>query len=374
MDPWPQAAAAARLTLDLDALAANWRAACAMAGGAAVAAVVKADAYGLGVAPVARRLWAEGARQFFVAHWAEAVQLRAILPEADIAVLNGLAPEDLPLALAGVAAPVLNTPVEAARWAVAAPGRRAHLMVDTGMNRLGLPPAALAGLPAGLAPDLLMSHLACACEPASPMNAAQRETFAALPVLGRARSLVASHGLRLGAGYVFDHVRPGLALYGGTGAPFRAVVSLEARVLQLRSVPAGASVGYGATWVAARPSRLATLALGYADGLRRGLSGLGWAELEGVRAPIAGRVSMDLTVIDVTDAPGLAEGDWVRLGFDLPRLAQASGLAEYELLTGLGQRFLRREAGAAASRPAPPPAPAPAATSASRPARSHAAA
>lgn len=350
MDALPAAAQPARLILDLDALAANWRAARALAGPAQLAAVVKADAYGLGVEPVARQLWREGARQFLVAHWAEAAALRALLPEADIAVLNGVAPEEMPLALAGLAVPVLNTPAEAARWAAAAPGWRAHLMVDTGMNRLGLAPAELAELPAGLAIDLLMSHLACACEPDHPMNAAQRDAFAALPPLGRARSLSASHGLRLGQRFAFDHVRPGLALYGGTGAPFRPVAHLEARVLQLRAVSAGATVGYGATWRAARSSRLATLAIGYADGLRRALSNLGWAEIEGRRAPIVGRVSMDLTVVDATDLPGLAEGDRVALGFDLPEVSAACGLAEYELLTGLGRRFERvtREAEPAA--------------------------
>lgn len=350
MDAVPAAASPARLILDLDALAANWRAACGLAGRARVAAVVKADAYGLGVGPVARRLWREGARQFLVAHWAEAAALRALLPEADIAVLNGLAPEEMPLALAGLAVPVLNTPAEAARWAAAAPGKRAHLMVDTGMNRLGLAPADLSGLPAGLAIDLLMSHLACACEPDHPMNAAQRDAFAALPRLGRARSLSASHGLKLGAGFAFDHVRPGLGLYGGTGAPFRSVVRLEARILQLRAVPAGATVGYGATWRAQRPARLATLAIGYADGLRRALSNLGWAEIGGQRALIVGRVSMDLTVVDATHLPGLAEGDRVALGFDLPQLSAACGVAEYELLTGLGRRFER------AVREAAPPA------------------
>lgn len=346
MEVLPAAAPPARLILDLDALAANWRAACGLAGRAEVAAVVKADAYGLGVGPVARRLWREGARQFLVAHWAEAAALSALLPEADIAVLNGVAPEEMPLALAGLAVPVLNSPAEAAHWAACAPGRRAHLMMDTGMNRLGLAPADLADLPDGLAIDLMMSHLACACEPDHPMNAAQRDAFAALPLLGRARSLSASHGLKLGAGFAFDHVRPGLALYGGTGAPFRPVVRLEARILQLRAVPAGATVGYGATWRAERPARLATLAIGYADGLRRALSNLGWAELEGRRAPIVGRVSMDLTVVDVTGVPGLAEGDRVALGFDLPELSAACGLAEYELLTGLGRRFerLTREA------------------------------
>ena len=343
MDAPPAAAPAARLILDLDALAANWRAACRMAAGAEVAAVVKANAYGLGVEPVARRLWREGARQFLVAQWAEAAALRAILPQADIGVFNGLLPEDMPLALAGVATPVINTMAEATRWAQAAPGRRAHLMVDTGINRLGVDPADLAALPAGLAVDLMMSHLACAGDPGHPMNARQRAALAALPAIGRARSLAASHGLRLGAGFRFDHVRPGLCLYGGSGAPFGAVARIEARVLQLRAIPAGATVGYDATWTAARPSRLATLGLGYADGFRRGLSNLGWAEIEGARVPVAGRVSMDLTVFDVTGVAGVGEGDWVRLGFDLPALAAASGLAEYELLTGLGRRFARVE-------------------------------
>jgi alanine racemase len=354
MDAPPAAAPGARLTLDLDALAHNWRAALRMAGGAEACAVVKADAYGLGMAPVARRLWREGARQFFVAQWGEAAALRALLPDADIGVFNGLGEADLPLALAGVAAPVLNTMAEAARWAAAAPGARAHLMVDTGINRLGVAPADLSDLPGGLAVDLLMSHLACACLPGHTMNEAQRAAFAALPPVGRAKSLATSHGLRLGPPFAFDHVRPGLALYGGTGAPFRAVARIEARVLQLRQVPAGASVGYDATWTAARPSRLATLAIGYADGWRRGLSNAGWADIEGARAPIVGRVSMDLTVIDLTDVRGAGEGDWVALGFDLPALAAASGLAEYELLTGLGRRFARvpDEAAAAPDRAA----------------------
>lgn len=335
--------APARLTVDLDALAANWRT-LAAASGVATGAAVKADAYGLGVGPVARRLVAVGCRDLFVATWGEALALGEV--GAAVHVFHGVAPDDLPAARAlPWARPVLNTPDEARLWRDAFGARACGVMVDTGMNRLGLAPDELVAMD-GFAVDILMSHLSSADEPGAADNPRQRDAFAAVPVACRRRSLAASAGIALGAAFAFDLTRPGLALYGGHASPLappmRAVVHVEARVLRLRDVAPGESVGYNATWTATRPTRLAVVSAGYADGVPRAPGGL--ARVDGVPCPIVGRVSMDLTAIDVTGAPPLSVGDWVALGPDLPALAAATGRSQYELLTGLGHRFERRYA------------------------------
>jgi len=340
----PPAPASARLAVDLDAVVANWRTVARHAASPAGAAL-KADGYGLGATPVARRLIAEGCRDLFVATWAEALALGHAAEGAIVHVLHGFDPADLPAAHAlPHAQPVLNTPEQAALWHDAAPGRACNLMVDTGMNRLGLAPHDLGTLPQ-LQTDILISHLACADEPGHPANPCQRTAFAALATPHRRRSLAASAGAYLGPAYAFDLVRPGIALFGGAPSPaateLRQVARLHARIVQLRLVEPGHSVGYGATFTAIRPTRLATLGIGYADGLPRAPGGK--AVLDGTEHPIVGRVSMDLTVIDVTDARAApAVGDWVEIAFDLPRAAAACGRSQYELLTGLGHRFERR--------------------------------
>lgn len=334
-----------RLRLDGTALIDNWRTLAAMSGRAACGAAIKADGYGLGANEVVGRLAAAGCRDFFVATWAEAI---AIAPAGvALSVLHGIRAEDLPAALSGVARPVLNTPSQVALWK-AAGGGACDVMVDTGMNRLGVAPDEIAaGLLDGLEVDTLMSHLACADED-SAMNAAQRRAFAALAGKTSARrmSLANSAGIVLGADYAFDLTRPGLALYGGVPRPelagrIRPVVTPEAQIIQRRRVAPGDIVGYNATWTAAAPTEVAILNIGYADGYWRGFSNKGIARIDGRALPVIGRVSMDLTAIDVTTAPDLAEGDWVALDYALPGASAISGMSQYELLTGMGRRYDR---------------------------------
>lgn len=334
----------ARLTVDLGAAVANWRAFAAAGGGADCGAAVKADGYGLGARAVAGALIAAGCRDLFVAHWREAAALGAVA--ARVAVLHGVRAEEMDAALASPAVPVLVTAAQVAAWRET--GRPCDVMVDTGLNRLGLSPAeAVSGLLDGLAIDVLHSHLACAEAPADPLNERQRADFAAVAerVPARRLALANSAGVGLGAGFTLGLTRPGIGLYGGGRAPdggrLAAVVGVAARVLQVRAVEAGASVGYGATFVARRPTRLATAALGYADGWPRALSNRGATFVGGVRCPVAGRVSMDLTIFDVTDAPVVAEGDWIDVDFALGATAAAAERSEYELLTGLGARYAR---------------------------------
>jgi len=332
-----------RLRLDPAALADNWRTLDRMSGRAACGAALKANGYGLGATEVASHLREAGCRDFFVATWAEAERLAPLrLP---LSVLHGVRDEDMAIALTGIARPVLNTDAQVARWR-AAGGGACDVMVDTGMNRLGMSPQAVrTGLLDGLAIDTLMSHLACADED-SAMNARQLAAFAALRGVTDARrmSLANSAGIALGADYAFDLTRPGIALYGGIprsdfAGLIRQVVQPEAQILQRRTVAAGGTVGYNATWTAPRETEVAILNLGYADGYLRAFSDRGSAR--GGTLPVIGRVSMDLLAVDVTAAPHVAEGDWLAIDFALPDAAAQSGLSQYELLTGMGQRYVR---------------------------------
>ncbi len=330
-----------RLRLDGDALTANWRWLAKASGPAACGAAVKADGYGLGAYEVVEHLLAAGCRDFFVATWAEVTGISPIAPGNGVSVLHGVRAEDMLYAVQTPARPVLNTPEQVARWRPTQ--QPCDVMVDTGMNRLGISAQDVAdGLLDGLNIETLMSHLACADED-SPMNAAQLAAFCALEVPARRRSLANSAGICLGADYAFDLTRPGLALYGGTprseaSGNIAQVAFPEAQVLQVRRVVSGDSVGYGATFVTARDTDVAVLNIGYADGYLRGFSGRG--SCGNGRFPVVGRVSMDLIAIDVTDA-AVAEGDWVGIDYDLPTASAASGLSQYELLTGLGQRIDR---------------------------------
>ncbi|QNE30830.1 alanine racemase [Sphingomonas sp. NBWT7] len=336
--------APSRLRLDRAALVDNWRTLARMSGTAACGAAVKADGYGLGARVVVTHLAAAGCRDFFVATWAEAAALGEL--DVPLSVLHGVRAEDLEQALLGRARPVLNTAAQVRRWREAG-GGACDVMVDTGMNRLGISPADVhAGLLDGLTIDTLMSHLACADEDV-PMNVQQRQALAGLAGRTAAQrlSLANSAGIALGNDYAFDLTRPGLALYGGVprgefAAVIRPVVTIEAQVLQVRRVPAGAPVGYNATWTARRDSEVAIVNLGYADGYRRALSDRGTAFVGGSAVPVIGRVSMDLTALDVTDRP-VGEGEWVGFDTDLARVSAASGVSQYELLTGLGARFER---------------------------------
>ncbi|MFM9977922.1 MAG: alanine racemase [Sphingomonadaceae bacterium] len=327
-----------RLRLDGGALVANWRWLTAQGGAAACGAAVKANGYGLGARRVVALLAAAGCRDFFVSSWDEAAALVPMPEGCALSVLHGVREADMPAALASAARPVLNTSEQVARWRPT--GRPCDVMIDTGMNRLGL---AAGDDVAGLTIETLMSHLACADED-SAMNDRQRAAFAALEVPARRRSLANSAGVCLGAGYAFDLTRPGLALYGGVPRAeaegrIAQVAWPEAAIVQRRCVRAGASVGYGASWVAPADTEIAVLNIGYADGILRSFSKTGTAG-EG-RFRFAGRVSMDLIAIDVSAEPGLREGDWVAIDYALPEAARRSGLSQYELLTGLGGRFER---------------------------------
>src|SRR5258706_1318203 len=316
---------AARLTVRLPAIVATDRTYRRMTGPTAVAAVVKADAYGMGAARVAPALADAGCDSFFVARLEEGVALRKAVPRARIFVLDGAQPDAVPALISHRLTPALNSLAEIAAWSAAASVGRtsldAVLHVDTGMNRLGLPGDELAILSAehgkrlaGLNLVLVMSHLACGDDPHNAMNAEQLSRFRqALAVLPPApASLAASHGAMLGVDYHFDLVRPGVALYGAnpqkpegraadaTPNLMQTAAVLTAKVLQVRRIDLGESVGYAATFRAKRPSMIATVALGYADGIPRTLSNKGQAAIAGLRVRVVGRVSMDLITLDVS--------------------------------------------------------------------------
>jgi alanine racemase len=367
-----ETAASALLTIDLDAIAANYRRLGALAAPAECAAVVKADAYGLGMEQVAPALWRAGCKTFFVATLGEAEMLRGLLPEATIYVFGGLFPDTAARFGASDLRPVLNSLAEIREWvafcARAEKKLPAAVHIDSGMNRLGLSAAEVeaiaeeSALWSAMELALVMSHLACADMPEHPKSEAQRSVFNRL----RARlpktlaSLANSAGILLGRPFHYDVVRPGIALYGGSArshgdSEFAPVLRLDARVAQLRDVPAGETVGYGATRTVKRHTRVATLAVGYADGLFRALS-VGDDEEGHVvylgphSAPILGRVSMDLITVDVTGVPEhfARPGAWVEVigpHVSLQTLAAHAGTIDYEILTNLGSRAVRRYRG-----------------------------
>ena len=339
----PSMTAPLRLRRDASALAANWRWLAGRSGSASCGAAVKADGYGLGALWAVTTLAREGCRDFFVATWDEAAALGDFPDGCALSVLHGVRDEDMAAAAQLAARPVLNTLAQVARWRPT--GRSCDVMVDTGMNRLGLSVADVErGALAGLNIETLMSHLACADED-SAMNEAQRTAFAALSGKTSARrmSLANSAGVCLGPDYAFDLTRPGLAVYGGTPRAeaeghISQVARIEAQVIQHRRVESGESVGYGAAFVATRPTEVAIVNIGYADGYLKSFGGSGTCG-DG-RFATLGRVSMDLLAIDVTGAD-VGEGEWVSVDYDLPVASAASGLSQYELLTGLGRRFER---------------------------------
>ena len=335
-----------RLTLDRDALVRNWRWLADRAGVPAGAAI-KADAYGLGAHETMETLYGAGCRDFFVSIWSEAEELGSVPDGASLVVLHGVGADDLEAALSGMARPVLNTVEQVARWKQAAPERACDVMIDTGMNRLGLRPDEAAVLD-GLVIDTLHSHLACADED-HDLNARQLARFREIAAVVPARrySLANSAGICLGRDYSFDLVRPGLALYGGiprreAEGQIHQVARVEAQVVQRRTIRAGESCGYGATFVADADTEASILNIGYADGYLRGFSSKGAAFVGEFALPVLGRVSMDLIAVRCDAAPELREGEWVELDYDLPTASEASGLSQYELLTTLGSRFERR--------------------------------
>ena len=346
----------ATVRIDLDALARNYRMLRERSKPGECAAVVKADAYGLGVERVARRLLREGCKRFFVATLAEAQQLRVFAPDAEIGVFEGALASSVGALAAIEARPVLSTLEQVERWA----GKgRALLHLDTGMNRLGLRAADVAALAQrrdlldALSLDFVMTHLACADEPAHPMNAEQLARFdqmrAVVPHLRT--SIGNSAGTLIDAAHRGDLARPGIALYGGNPFsdrpnPMEAVVTLTAPILQLHEVGEPEPVGYGSTYVAAPPARVAVVGIGYADGYPRNLGNAGTAAVQGTRVPVVGRVSMDLIAIDVTSVPreNVAVGGAVELigpAVGVDEVAAAAGTISYEILTGLGRRLVR---------------------------------
>jgi alanine racemase len=356
------------LTVDLEAIAANYRLLVERAGGAVVAGVMKADAYGLGMDKVAPALARAGCSVFFTAHVEEGMRLRGIVPAASIVyVLHGPPPGTSADFIAHRLVPVLNDPGQVREWSAACAhaGRRlaAAVQVDSGMSRMGLAPADLDALGdprdwlAAFEPVLLMSHLACADVPDHPLNARQRQRFDAIRAAfpGLPASLANSSAVFLGPDFRYDLVRPGAALYGinpqpGSANPLRQAVLLNARIVQVRTIESGAAVGYGARHVADGSRRIATIAVGYADGWLRALSGRGSAYIDGVRVPIAGTVSMDSITLDVTGIPEsrLHSGMTVELlgpHQHVDAVAEEAGTIGYEVLTRLGSRFERRYLG-----------------------------
>jgi alanine racemase len=364
----PADRAGAILEVDLAGIAANWRLLARRVDPAECAAVVKADAYGLGASLVAPALTAAGCRRFFVATIDEGIALRKVLPEsAEIAVLNGLLPGCVDDFIEFRLVPVLNDPWQIADWrsAAARHGKGpAMVHIDTGMGRLGLTVREFDQLAEELCrPDpiewrALISHLACSDEPQHPLNGIQLERFVAVRrrLAHLPASLVASSGIFLGPEFHFDLARPGAALYGvnpqpGCPNPMQQIVRLKGRILQTREVDRDQTVGYGALHVMAAPGRLATVAVGYADGWLRSVSQRGWGRVSGRRVPLLGRVSMDLIVFDVSDIDpaSVRPGGFIELlheDYGVDDAAADAGTIGYEILTALGRRYYRVYRGA----------------------------
>ena len=363
--------AGATLTIDLDAVAANYRILRDCLGGSLCAAVVKADAYGLGAVPVARRLAREGCRSFFVARLGEGLSLRTALNEAGIEasiyILDGLVPGAEADYIEHLLIPVLNQTPEIDAWAAAGRVREkalpALLHIDTGMARLGMAPEDATSLAAapdrlrGIGLQYVMSHLACANERDHPMNREQRDRFCEFLTLfpGIAGSLANSSGVFLGPDFHFAMARPGSALYGiqpfdAESKPMRQVINLQGKIVQCRFVDTGQTVGYGATHRFGRRSRIATVGLGYADGFLRSLGNRASGYVGEFRVPMVGRVSMDLITFDVTDVPESACRPGASIELIGPHhspddLAAEGGTIGYEILTSLGTRYSRRYVG-----------------------------
>ncbi|GAA6196223.1 alanine racemase [Pseudophaeobacter sp.] len=338
----------AKLTINLDALVTNWQNLNAMTN-CETAAVVKANGYGLDAARVAKALATGGARNFFVAAAEEGVALRRALgPGPGISVFSGHMEGDTRLLKEFQLAPMLNSLDQMLRHFETLPGHTFGVQLDSGMNRLGMEPAewaAVRDIALGQKPVLLMSHLACSDEPSHPMNAQQLQVFREMTDgLEVPRSLAATGGILLGRDYHFDLCRPGVGLYGG--APYGdalPVVQLDLPVIQTRDVEPGESVGYGNTWVAQAPSRIATVAAGYADGLHRTMMNHGIDLFAGkTRCPVVGRISMDLITVDITALSEVpASLTLLNEVQTVDHLATAAGTIGYEILTSMGHRYAR---------------------------------
>ncbi|WEZ83905.1 alanine racemase [Rhizobium sp. 32-5/1] len=367
------AAASNRLTIDLGALADNWRKMGRLSGKAPAAAVLKADAYGIGIEPAAETLYAAGARDFFVANAEEGADLRPFVPDGRIYILAGMWPGNEQLFFDNDLVPIINSEEQLSLFMSAISQHGDHpcaLHVDTGMNRLGLTVAEALALandpvrPASFSPVLIMSHLACADDQSHPLNRRQLEAFRTVTQAydGVNASLANSAGVHLGPEFHFDLTRPGIAVYGGEAVngmanPMKPVVTAEARIIQVRSVRSGETASYGASAQFSRDSRVAIVAVGYADGYHRSVSGGGVALrqatpsgafgfLHGRKVPHLGRVTMDISLFDVTDLPenAVRAGDYIELfgnNVAVDDVARAGGTIGYEMLTSLGHRYER---------------------------------
>jgi len=361
---------APRLTINLSTLVENWRKLCAHSGSAETSAVIKADGYGLGIEPIAKALANAGCKTFFVAMMEEALKVQEIAPHSQVFVLNGVVPETVEIAKTNNIVPVLSSMDQITMWADQVSNNASAIHVDTGMNRLGLTPEEAVALSknkdlmAKLNPQLIMSHLACADEPADSKNQKQLEIFQSSTnnFNGLKKSFSNSAGIMLGEQYHFDITRPGISIFGGeaiNNVPnmMQQVVLAQARILQIRHAKKGESVGYGASHVLQRDTKIAVCSAGYADGFHRSNSGsgvplreqdnnAGYGAIEDKHVPILGRVSMDLTGFDVTDIPDqiLEDTVWIELfGNQIPvdDAARNCGTIGYELLTSLGHRYQR---------------------------------
>lgn len=346
-DKNPNIPATAKVQLNGAALVQNWQTLNRLSGSASAGAAVKADAYGLGARPVVELLQKSGCRDFFVASWQEVAEIENVVADGvNISVLNGIRDADLEYALNSRAKPVLNSLEQAELWR--STSKPCDVMIETGMNRLGIEIPDLDQLPLeDLNVDIVMSHLASADEDC-PQNQQQLEAFldCAPNIKGNRRSLSNSAGIALGDTYHFDTTRPGLSLYGGVqrgelAGKIKQVATPLAEIIQTRSLKPGDRVGYNAQYIAEYHHDIAILAMGYADGYLRGFSNTGYFSSENKKLAVLGRVSMDLIAIDISEAPNLKSGDWVECEYDLPTASQQSGLSQYELITGLGQRLER---------------------------------
>ncbi len=346
------------LTIDLAAIVENYRRLIAQVKPAEVSAVVKADGYGLGAKPIAQALAAAGCKTFFVAHVEEGADLRAAIPAHTIYVLHGYTSAHRALFADHNLSPVLSSAGHVSDWLKSGLRTSAALHLDTGMSRLGLSEADLVTIDGSIAPALVMSHLASSDDPDHEKNAEQLTRFKSLSrrFPHTTLSLAASGGCFLKPDYAFNLVRPGIALYGGNPGkspenPMRGTVRLTAPLLQVRSIDRGDTVGYGATYAASGPRRLGIAAIGYADGLMRSLSNRGHGVISGVKCPIVGRVSMDLTTLDVTNVPEQhahagAEVEFIGANQTVDEIATTAGTAPYEIYTRLGDRITRNYIGA----------------------------
>ncbi|PHZ86085.1 alanine racemase [Paremcibacter congregatus] len=353
----------ATLTIDLDRIITNYRTCRSLAGGTDCAAMVKADAYGMGIEQVAPALYNKaGCRNFFVANLAEAIKLRRHVPDAIIYVLNGVFPGHVPYFIQHRIRPVLNDLDQIQLWAAVTAADRPACAIhfDSGINRLGLSPqetGAFIGdttLQACLNIALIMSHLACSDAPEHPLNLTQLQNFTAITrhFPGIPASLANSGGILLGPDYHFDLARPGLMMFGGNPSPrplpdgIQAAYHISGKVLQLRDLRIGETVGYGATWTAERPSRIAIINVGYADGYLQVFNNCGQTAYKGHMLPIVGRVSMDMIAVDITDleVTEISPGDDVELlgeHITLEMASEVSTLSQYEILTGVKERYQR---------------------------------